>query len=278
MKRTALVFSVTAVLVSLGISLRAEKLVHLQQQYIGEDNPKNQIWLATTEKIYIDHNVLCKHNESGARVAKYRVCSVKYFTNTTDRTPYLLKYKRQDKKFYLADANTPYDSQKATDTALADKKYATYAALQQTRQKYGSYPAIWVMDPSGRLYVSSTPQPGMFNHSSFLGGGSVICAGEIIITGGVIKFINNRSGHYKPPDEALDNTIAKLREQGVDLDGELVIQKVVADTYQKLSEKDEAGAPDYLNPPGKEPTYLNEPKKEPTYLNDPKKKEPSYID
>ena len=269
MKRTALVFSVIAFLLSLGISLRAEKLVHLQQDYIGEDNPKNQIWLATTEKVYIDHNVLCKHNQAGTKVAKYKVCTVKYFTNTTARKPFLLRYKRQDKKFYLADENTPYDSKTATDSALANKKYATYAALEQTRQKYGSYPAIWVMDPTGRLYVSSTPQPGMFNHSSFLGGGSVICAGEIIIAGGVIKFINNRSGHYKPPDEALDNAIKKLQEQGVQLDGELVIQKVVADTYQKLSEKAEAGSPDYLNEPGKEPTYLNDPKKEPTYLNEP---------
>jgi hypothetical protein len=267
MKRTALVFSLIAVLLSLGISIQAEKLVHLQQQYIGEDNPKNQIWLATTEKRDIDCNLLCRYNEAGSKVAKYKVCSVKYFTSTSTRRPFLLNYKRQDKKFYLAGKNTPYDSKTATDSALVNKKYATYAALEQTRQKYGSYPAIWVMDPSGRLYVSSTPQPGMFNHSSFLGGGSVICAGEIIIAGGVIKFINNRSGHYKPPDNALDNAIAKLEDQGVALDGELVIQKVVTPSTQKLSEKAEAGAPDYLNEPGKQPDYLNEPGKQPSYID-----------
>ena len=251
MKRTALIFSVIAVLLSLGVSIQAEKLVHLQQQYVGEDNPKNQIWLATTEKKYIDHNLLCKHNEAGAKVEKYKACSVKYFTTSDSRKPFLLKYKRQDKKFYLADENTPYDSGVATDSALADKKYATYAALEQTRQRYGSYPAIWVMDPTGRLYVSSTPQPGMFNHSSFLGGGSVICAGEIIIEDGVIKFINNRSGHYLPPDAALDNAIAKLQEQGVELDGELIIQKIVAGTTEKLSEMGEeeqlVGSPGYGN-------------------------------
>jgi hypothetical protein len=257
MKRTALVFSLIAVLLSLGISIQAEKLVHLQQEYIGEDNPKNQIWLTTTEKRDIDCNLLCKYNAAGAKAAKYKVCSVKYFTNTSTRKPFLLNYKRQDKKFYLADKNTPYDSKAATDSALANKKYATYAALEQTRRKYGSYPAIWVMDPSGRLYVSSTPQPGMFNHSSFLGGGSVICAGEIIIAGGVIKFINNRSGHYKPPDNALDNAIAKLKDQGVALDGEMVIQKVVTPSTQKLSEKAEVGAPDYLNEPGEQPSYID---------------------
>ncbi len=244
MKRRALIFSVIAVLLSLGISTQAEKLVHLQQKYIGEDNPKNQKWIARnarTEKRFIDHNVLCKYNEAGINVEKYKACSVKYFTTISARKPFLLKYKRLDKKFYLADGREPYDSARATDQALADKKYAILAILAEIRRDYGSYPAIWVMDPTGRLYVSSTPQPGMFNHSSFLGGGSVICAGEIIIEDGKITFINNRSGHYQPKDETLDNAIAKLREQGVELDGELVVHKVVAKTTEKLSEMEMGG-------------------------------------
>jgi hypothetical protein len=254
MKRRALIFSVIAVLLSLGISVLANDLVHLKQKYIGEDNPKNQKWIARnarTEKRFIDANVLCKYNDAGINVEKYKACSVKYFTTLNARKPFLLKYKRADKKFYLADENTPYDSGVATYQALEDKKYARLKILEDTRGDYGSYPAIWVMDPTGRLYVSSTPQPGMFNHSSFLGGGSVICAGEIIIEDGKIKFINNRSGHYEPEDETLDNAIAKLLEQGVELDGDLVVQKIVDKTTKKLSEMGEEeleeGAPGYGN-------------------------------
>jgi hypothetical protein len=249
MKRTALVFSVLVFLLSLGISVQAEKLVHLQREYIGEDDPKNQIWIATTEKQYIDHNMLCLPKEAGAKVAKYKACAVKYFTTTSARKPFLLKYKRENKKFYLADEKKPYDSQAATDSALANKKYATYGALEQTRRSYGSYPAIWVMDPTGRLYVSSTPQPGIFNHSSFLGGGSVICAGEIIIIEGKITFINNGSGHYKPPDEALINAIDKLREQGVQLDPALVLQYMGAKHQQSLKDHDDGIPIGYSAPP-----------------------------
>jgi hypothetical protein len=260
MKRTVLIFSVVAFLLSPVISVVANDLVHLNQHYIGEDNPKNQLWIATSDKRLIDNNILCRYNETGARVSKYSVCAVKYFTTTTARKPYLLRYERQDKKFYLADENTPYDSKTATDSALANKKYATYTALQQTRQRYGSYPAIWVMDPAGRLYVSSTPQPGMFNHSTFLGGGSVICAGEIIIEDGKITFISNMSGHYQPPDGALDNAIEKLQDQGVELDGELIIYKVVSQKIHKLSDimnqgKVAQGSPGYLNVPKKRGYY-----------------------
>jgi hypothetical protein len=154
MKRRALIFSVIAVLLSLGISVLANDLVHLKQHYIGEDNTKNQKWLAITEKRFIDANVLCKYNEAGINVEKYKACSVKYFTTLNARKPFLLKYKRADKKFYLADGREPYDSARATDQALADKKYATYVDLEQTRQRHGSYPAIWVMDPAGRLSLS----------------------------------------------------------------------------------------------------------------------------
>jgi hypothetical protein len=242
MKRSVILFSALALVLSLGIQAGANDLVHLQKEYIGEDNPKNQIWLATDKKRLVANNILCEHNKEGIKVVKYKACAVKYFTSLKDRKPYELKYKRADNKFYLADEKTPYDSARATDQAVADKKYALYKDLTDTRDAQGSLPAIWAMDPTGRLFVCSTPQPGIFNHSSFLGGGSVICAGEIIIIDGKITFINNRSGHYKPPDEALINAIDKLRDQGVKLDPALVLQYMGAKYEQSLKDHD-AGAP-----------------------------------
>lgn len=239
MRRIIIIFSIFAVLLTLGISIGAPKLVHLQQDYIGEDNPKNQKWLTTNDKEAIAANILCEENENppDRRIPKYRICTVKYFTSFEDRKSYELKYKGQDRKFYLADENTPYDSKSAIDSALANKKYATYGALEVTRQRYGSYPAIWAMGPDGRLYVSSTQQPGMFHHSSFLGGGSIICGGEIIIIEGRIKYINNRSGHYRPPDKALWNAVDELLKQGVKLDDDLQIGEYNSGKCTRLKDR-----------------------------------------
>ena len=248
MKRSVILFSALALVLFFGVS-EANDLVHLRQEYIGEDNPKNQKWIATDKKQLVAHNILCEHNKDGIKVEKYKVCAVKYYTNSDSRKPFLLKYERADNKFYLADGRVPYDSRAATEKAVADKKYALYRDLTDTRDAQGSLPAIWVMDPTGRLYVSSTPQPGMFNHSSFLGGGSVICAGEIIIIDGKITFINNRSGHYRPPDEALKNAIEKLRDKGVQLNPELILQYIRqgGNVEQKLKDHDAGATPGYSN-------------------------------
>ncbi len=256
MKRSVILFSVLALVLFFGIS-EANDDVHLRREFIGEDNYKNQKWLRWDNKEAISYNIVCVPNNKrpDPRIPKFRICTVKYL-NDDERKPYELRYemadnkRTTDNKFYLRYEKTPYDSKRATEKAVADKKYALYRAVTDTRDAQGSLPAIWAMDLTGRLYVSSIQQPGLFNHSSLLAGRSVICAGEIIIIDGKIKFISNRSGHYLPPDKTLNIAIDKLREKGVKLDPELIIKYEGAKHQQSLKDHD-SGVPSnrYSSPP-----------------------------
>ena len=54
------------------------------------------------------------------------------------------------------------------------------------------------MSENGKIYISKYNEFGKFHHSSFLSGEKVAAAGEISINKGIIKVVNNRSGHYMP--------------------------------------------------------------------------------
>ena len=238
MKRILIVFSLFAVMLSLGISIGAPPFVKMNQLFVGEDNPKNQIWLKTDDKDAIANNSFCDKNENKApdpRIPRSRICTVKYL-NDEERKLYELKYK-SDNKFYLGDEKEPYDSGKAIEIALASKKYAIYTGTAETEERWGVWPAIWVMDRTSTLYVSSTPQPGIFNHSSLVAGDSVVCAGEILVVNGVIKRISNSSGHYRPPDKALQNALDELVKQGVKLDDDLKIDWRVSRKMTRFGDK-----------------------------------------
>ncbi len=77
--------------------------------------------------------------------------------------------------------------------------------------------AIFVIDSEGSFYAGSHIQ-GQFHHSSFLSGAATIGAGEIQTDAeGSIKAISNKSGHYKPGDVSILNTLKILQDAGVDL-------------------------------------------------------------
>jgi len=76
-------------------------------------------------------------------------------------------------------------------------------------------------DNAGKYQAKST---GRFNHSSFLAGAEVVCAGALHIgwnnrgnasAAGVLSAIDNASGHYKPSRENLLNCLEVLRSYGV---------------------------------------------------------------
>ena len=77
--------------------------------------------------------------------------------------------------------------------------------------------AIYVMDQEGQFYIHFKPEKGRVHHSSLLAGQPVACAGEILVFDGVLRAINNQSGHYQPPPAALRQAIHALRAIGVDL-------------------------------------------------------------
>ncbi|KAL9042118.1 MAG: hypothetical protein Q9180_000823 [Flavoplaca navasiana] len=75
---------------------------------------------------------------------------------------------------------------------------------------------IFVADTSYDLYIG-IKQSGAFQHSSFLHGGRVSAAGLIKVKDGKLKYIQPRSGHYKPPATSFQAFIHSLQKRGVDM-------------------------------------------------------------
>lgn len=74
---------------------------------------------------------------------------------------------------------------------------------------------IYALDANGNLYMELPGGDGgqALNHCSFLEGRPVVCAGTIGITGGVVGYIDNASGHYRPNRQNLLRCLEVLRER-----------------------------------------------------------------
>jgi hypothetical protein len=86
--------------------------------------------------------------------------------------------------------------------------------------------AGYVLSTNGDLYAGihapvDDPRECMgkipFFHSSYMGGGDVLCGGRIFVKKGKLVGIDNSSGHYKPTAEHLRQCIRELDRQGVSL-------------------------------------------------------------
>jgi hypothetical protein len=84
---------------------------------------------------------------------------------------------------------------------------------------YGRYP--YAMDVYGNFFTkaegSTRANVDNFNHSSFNAGKAVTCAGMTKIQNGLLLWIDNNSGHYKPGKQHLHNLVCVLAQEGVDL-------------------------------------------------------------
>lgn len=80
--------------------------------------------------------------------------------------------------------------------------------------------AVFVVDLGGNMYVSrrfnesdeTTMTSLRFQHSSFLSGQPVACAGKVKFENGRLVFINNDSGHYEPQKKHLDQVVRMLQK------------------------------------------------------------------
>lgn len=77
--------------------------------------------------------------------------------------------------------------------------------------------SIFVLTSDGRLFLGPDQQVGRFHHSSFLAGKPVACAGVMSVVNGRIRFISDRSGHYKPGSVHMARFYQWLIEHGIDL-------------------------------------------------------------
>lgn len=66
------------------------------------------------------------------------------------------------------------------------------------------------------MFASTYQKVGEFHHSSLGQGKPVAMAGEMEVDNGILKSISNRSGHYTPKPEYLDQTISHLEQSGID--------------------------------------------------------------
>lgn len=81
----------------------------------------------------------------------------------------------------------------------------------------GEVRAIYGFDTKGQMYLNLSPVRGAFHHSSFVAGGEVLCAGEIVIVNGVVRMIDNNSGHYLPSSLHLQTVVEFMRGQGAQI-------------------------------------------------------------
>lgn len=77
--------------------------------------------------------------------------------------------------------------------------------------------AIYVLSPEGVLYASAEQEQGKFHHSSFLAGGPVAGAGELIAAEGKVTLLTDHSGHYRPGKQETGQALCWFADQGVDL-------------------------------------------------------------
>ena len=107
--------------------------------------------------------------------------------------------------------------------------------------------AIYAMDGNGRLYVGQHAV-GLFHHSSFMAGGNVAGAGELLVREGRLIAISNKSGHYQPRTEHLQRVLQQLHGKGVSMEGVTAICmlsaqvncSVAADELRTLGERSPA--------------------------------------
>jgi hypothetical protein len=79
--------------------------------------------------------------------------------------------------------------------------------------------ALIVVSKSYHIYVYPRDERGRIHHSSILAGEDVMFAGMAAFSGGRIRVLTDRSGHYAPPPEYTRWFIRLLWRTGVDLSG-----------------------------------------------------------
>ncbi|HSL56341.1 MAG TPA: hypothetical protein VK866_00710 [Acidimicrobiales bacterium] len=101
-------------------------------------------------------------------------------------------------------------------------RYGLNGEVLDTKDMYSKFKgaafAIFVMKKDGTMYAG-THKVGLFHHSSFLSGADVAGAGEMKVEGGRLVHITNKSGHYWPENEQMQQTLAELERRGVSLAG-----------------------------------------------------------
>ncbi len=169
---------------------------HLQLEKIYKNFCKDALsfddWIDTPQGQQAIKELLCHENSNNIEALK--VIGLKEH----ERETYKIEFQKVKNHVILLYQGMPLDTQGFSSES-------------------GQGKAIFVIGPDQQLYVSSH-QIGQFHHSSFFGGTPVIGAGEIITNPqGQLIEITDKSGHYKPCNPQLLNTLQFFQNQGLDL-------------------------------------------------------------
>jgi hypothetical protein len=138
---------------------------------------------------------------------------------------YYLKWFRKGVK-YLANEETRDRYRVEIDGGIMKRKWKrgdaqranfdTKKLIAYIKTKYPgmNFQAIWVLSPADSFY-SHVVKIGRFHHSSLLAGTAVKAAGEWGVEDGKLKWINGKSGHYRPELARFVAGLELLQNSGV---------------------------------------------------------------
>lgn len=108
------------------------------------------------------------------------------------------------------------EQQKLYKANLDNNAVKIFGGPADTSTTQGDKPgfAAFVMDNEHNVYIAEKER-NEFQHSSFLSGADVSCAGLLKIKHGKVIAISNESGHYKPDDLDLAIAITVLRDKNI---------------------------------------------------------------
>jgi hypothetical protein len=118
--------------------------------------------------------------------------------------------KRHGQDFVLTLANTQYIHERDTDQKSLKPDFARFA-MSMSRDIYLAPHVSYGAAAGARKQGIAAPAV----HSSYLAGMTVLCAGSMCITNGVVTDIRSDSGHYKPTYSQLMNVVQHLCVMGV---------------------------------------------------------------
>ncbi|MGI9284567.1 MAG: hypothetical protein ACR2P1_04210 [Pseudomonadales bacterium] len=95
-------------------------------------------------------------------------------------------------------------------TTLTDALDVTFDSRTNTTHFSDVGWAIFVVSPENKFFAGSH-EVGKHHHSSFLGGGAVLAAGEIVVDDGKVCVLTAKSGHYRPSPQNLRNFVLQER-------------------------------------------------------------------
>lgn len=187
----------------------------IQDEFIGEDKPDNNVW---REVKYIAGNAVtkqylykCLPNSHCLRFPDNDECKPDKLTGRSCQVEYLSRESVKFFKMQIVGNSIMYNNSHYDSRATVDEMESRGMFVWRFK---AALPSIWVMDDDGNLYIAPLQYPGHFNHSSFLAGKPVLCAGEVWVVNGSIVRMNNKSGHYKPENKEFINALKVLKMKG----------------------------------------------------------------